>query len=104
MMNCSPVERLVMEWNVLARPCEGALFALCSSEQAAYEIDTCFVLGTAQILALRDNSFGDDGAQAGDVGIFRNPTIQQPLRFIILSLLRRGRQSRSEMHEEALRD
>ena len=29
MLNCSPVESLVMEWNVLARPCAGALFALC---------------------------------------------------------------------------
>ena len=35
----------------------------------ASEIDTCIVLGTAQYLGLRDNSFGDDGAQADDVGI-----------------------------------
>ncbi|CAE7590156.1 NLRC3 [Symbiodinium natans] len=44
MLNCSPVESLVMEWNVLAR--------------------LILVLGTAQYLGLRDNSFGDDGAQA----------------------------------------
>ena len=33
-----------------------------------YEIDTGIVLGTAQYLGLRDNSFGDDGTKA-DVGI-----------------------------------